>query len=93
MRCIIPPHWSQAGPSSRSAPILAGTTGGVSVSAAVAGFASAAVSAEPFPPPLLSPFEWPLPPFAGAAASSIGKACWASFFARTSSVRMPSCSR
>ena len=40
MRCIMPPHCSQAGPSSRSAPIFAETTGGVSVSAAVAGLAA-----------------------------------------------------
>ena len=33
MRCIMPPHWPQAGPRSRPT-ILAGTTGGVSVSEA-----------------------------------------------------------
>src|SRR5919109_1453715 len=32
----MPPHWSQAGPSSRSGLIFAGTTGGVSVRADVA---------------------------------------------------------
>ncbi len=35
MRCIMPPHCWQAGPSSRPT-ILAGTTGGVSVSASAA---------------------------------------------------------
>src|SRR5215210_5274540 len=43
--------------------------------------------------PLLSPFEWPLPSFVGDPVSSIGKDCWASFLARTSSVMMPRLSR
>ena len=50
---MIPPHWLQAGPT--SIPLRrAGTTGGVSVSAAVAGCASTLVTSM-LAPPLVGP--------------------------------------
>ena len=71
---------------------LAGTTGGVSVSATVGGFDSARVFldlalGEPFASPLPPLPEWPLPPLVGGAPVSS-----AILRARTSSVMMPSSS-
>src|SRR5919197_772897 len=102
VRCIMPPHWLHAGPRSRPRR-AAGTTGGVSVSAAVAGWAApplAATAEAAGSVPAPSPLDAVSAGAAGVAAAdgpAVSEpidiaASSAALRARTSGVRMPSSS-